>query len=238
MSVFKLQQFSITQTQNAMKVCTDALIFGALIPVFNIQHALYIGTGTGILSLMMKQRGVKKITAIELIKSSAHEAALNIKQSPWPNDIDVIHHDFNTFSCNIKFDLIVSNPPFFDNHLKNQSTLRNTARHTDTLDYRSLLRQSEQHLSESGMIVLLLPIHTKDTITQLCAEFNLSITTQVNLVTMVGGKAKLAVFEIKRHVVSKPLKLTASQLTIFSAHQQYTEQSTRLLTPFLLRFSQ
>lgn len=235
MSTFKLQQFAIRQRDNAMKACTDSLIFGALTPVTHAQRVLDIGTGTGLLSLMAKQRGAKYVVGVELIEKSAQEAQYNIVQSPWPNAIEIICNDINQYHNDNKFDVIISNPPFFDDHLKNPDIIKNTARHTDTLDYRQLLTQATTLLTNDGTISLLLPIHTLKKIHNISAELNLTITKQINLITMQGGVAKLAVIELKQGQVTKQLNI--EEITIFKAHQEYSTQSATLLQNFLLRFA-
>jgi len=238
MSTFKLQQFSVRQRDNAMKVCTDSLVFGALTPVSNARRVLDIGGGTGLLSLMAAQRGAHHVTTVELIERSCQEAAYNVAQSPWHDSIDVIHCDINDYTAEEPFDVIISNPPFFDNHLKNDDKLRNTARHTDTLSYRQLLEQAISLLTSDGVIALLLPINSLRAIIEIAQSVDLVISKQIDLVTTKGGTAKVAVIEL---VSSLRFNETAqspahSTLTVYDGHQQYSEQSTRLLQDFLLRF--
>ncbi len=240
MSTFKLQQFSVRQRDNAMKVCTDSLIFGALIPVKDVARVLDIGGGTALLSLMAAQRGAHHVTTVELIETSSQEAAYNVAQSPWHDCIDVITCDINNYTAQEPFDLIISNPPFFDNHLKNDDTLRNTARHTDTLSYRQLLEQAKSLLTPNGVIALLLPIHSLHAIDDIAQSIDLVISKQIDLVTTKGGTAKVAVIELVSSLsVNETIQSSAhSTLTIYDSHQQYSEQSTRLLQDFLLRFKQ
>ncbi|MGB0835724.1 MAG: tRNA1(Val) (adenine(37)-N6)-methyltransferase [Psychrobium sp.] len=238
MSTFKLQQFAIEQSVNAMKVCTDSLIFGALTPVENAERVLDIGGGTGILSLMAAQRGAKHITCVELMAASSQEASDNVSNSPWSARISVINSDINNFESDELFDVIISNPPFFDNHLKNDDSLRNTARHTDTLSYQQLLIKAKTLLSDDGLISLLLPVHTIDAISEICHTLQLVITKRCDLITMRGGVAKVTVLEIRNLADGICAQMPAvNTITVYNAHQQYSEQSARLLKNFLLRFA-
>lgn len=234
MSIFKLQQFTITQHKNAMKVCTDSLIFGALSPVENINHVLDVGTGTGILSLMAMQRGAKQITALELMPESATEASKNAATSKWADAINVVEQDFTTYEPNITFDLIISNPPFFEQHLKSDDKLRSNARHTDTLNYQQLLTKSHQLLTKNGTIFLLLPCHSVTRIKQISNDLGLTLNKQTDFITMRGGVAKVCALTLSNDV---SIPFMHESLTIFDSHQQYSQDSTRLLRHFLLRFT-
>ncbi|MGB1297202.1 MAG: tRNA1(Val) (adenine(37)-N6)-methyltransferase [Psychrobium sp.] len=238
MSTFKLQQFAILQSVNAMKVCTDSLVFGALTPVENADRVLDIGGGTGILSLMAAQRGAKHISCVELMPASSREACDNVANSPWSNRITVFNRDINDFDSESLFDVIISNPPFFDNHLKNDDALRNTARHTDTLSYQQLLEKAKELLTPNGLISLLLPVHTVEVINDICHTLQLVITKRCDLITMSGGVAKVTILEISNQSDSNSAQTPAvNTITVYSSHQQYSEQSARLLKDFLLRFA-
>jgi len=239
MSIFKLQQFSITQHKNAMKVCTDSLIFGAMIPIKGSPRVLDVGSGTGLLSLMAMQLGAQHVTALELIEDSAIEAKENFTQSQWSHNIDMHHCDFNAFDTNDSYDLIISNPPFFDNHLKNDDVIKSSARHTDTLNYHQLLSRCSQLLTANGLLYLLLPIHALKQIQAITDTLNLVMIERLELITLKGGKAKLTVLTYTLAAEKdNTAPLIARSLTIYDSHQQYSENSARLLNQFLLRFKQ
>lgn len=254
MSIFKLQQFAITQHVNAMKVCTDSLIFGALAPINNnpensvhngakkkAPRVLDIGTGTGILSLMVMQRGAANVTALELMPESAIEAQENVEASPWADSITVLQQDFNDYKSDALFDLIISNPPFFDEHLKSDDKLRATARHTDTLSYLQLLTRSKKLLTTSGQIFLLLPCHVAENIQAICHDIGLAVIQQTDFITLRGGVAKVCALTIAHASLQLSQPVSASlihnSLTIYDSHQQYSQDSARLLGDFLLRFN-
>ncbi len=115
MSVFRFQQFSVVQENSAMKVCTDAVLFGAMAPVKRGDSLLDIGAGTGLLSLMGAQLGAGQITAVELTLSAYEEATLNFKNSPWAEQLEAVYADIQSFAAHSvnHYDLIICNPPFF-----------------------------------------------------------------------------------------------------------------------------
>ena len=232
--MFKLQQFAIEQNKCAMKVCTDALIFGAMAPIQSGDSVLDIGAGTGILSLMAKQQGAAKVTAIELNRDAASQAQDNVSKSSWAKDIEVICCDICNYKTDEFFDLVIANPPFFEDHLKNPCEQRNTARHTDTLSYHALMTSADRLLNVAGTIYLLLPLHAKEKILESAAQLSLHLVKQIDYITMEGGKAKLAAFEFSRDCEHEFLH---ESITIYRGHQQYTQQSSAVLKHYLLRFA-
>jgi tRNA1Val (adenine37-N6)-methyltransferase len=176
-SIFKLQKFSVKQTLSGMKICSDSLLFGALIPINkSTKRILDIGTGTGILALMQAQKSkaltessLEKITAVELTQAAAAEAQENFSNSPWSEYLDIVIQDIQKFSKHFKqsamnhqtagYDLIICNPPFFVNQTKTSvdNPLRHAARHSDSLSFTDLCQSIDRLLTESGRAHLLLP---------------------------------------------------------------------------------
>ncbi|MEP7128610.1 MAG: methyltransferase, partial [Chitinophagales bacterium] len=132
---FQFKQFRIDQDQSAMKVATDACILGAATPAPADGAILDIGTGTGLLSLMIAQKCSGRIDAVELDEGSFHQATSNVQNSLWKDRINVIHSDVRTFHPNKKYDLIICNPPFFENHFKSPFLQKNKAKHAVQLSY-------------------------------------------------------------------------------------------------------
>lgn len=157
---FKFKQFTVTQEFSAMKVGVDSVILGAWVKINDANTILDVGTGTGLLALMMAQRSNAMITAIEIDDLAYREAISNIQVSPWPDKIRVIHSSFQDFAekCTTEFDHIVSNPPYFENSSQPEDPRRKNARHNDELPFADLINSSLKLLSERGKLSVILPV--------------------------------------------------------------------------------
>lgn len=156
---FHLKPFSLSHDHSTMKVGTDSLILGAWTNVENTRNILDIGTGCGILSMMLASKCDADIIAIELDKDSSEEANANFISSPFYRRLQIMNIDFNYFvrKEKTKFDLIVSNPPFFINDKRSISLKKSQARHGDTLSYPQLIIGAEKIISTTGKFCLVLP---------------------------------------------------------------------------------
>lgn len=157
-SWFQFQQFRVNQDRCAMKISTDAVLLGALANAESPKRILDIGTGTGVIALMLAQRFPEaKITAIEIDEDAAKQAAQNFMESQFSERLELIHNRLQEFRSVEKFDLIVSNPPFFPDHLKSQDARRNKALHTDELSFEDLIERASQLLTDTGAFWIILP---------------------------------------------------------------------------------
>ena len=158
--MFRFKHFIIKQERAAMKVCTDSCLFGSLIVSENIKNALDIGCGTGLLSLMVAQKNLEsQITALEIDQNAVLDAAENIHESPFANQITLHHQTVQDFAkkSNKKFDLIFCNPPFYQNNLKSDKIDKNIAHHAETLTFNELAECIDILLEEIGSAWILLP---------------------------------------------------------------------------------
>ncbi len=146
-----------------MKVCTDACLFGAIVAnelqQLTAKNILDIGTGTGLLSLMLAQKTTAVIDAVEIETAAFAQAQENMAQSPWNKTIDVFNCAIQQFKSNKKYDAIISNPPFFENDLKPIAKNKNFAKHEAALTFIELLNAVVTHLSDTGFFAALLPYH-------------------------------------------------------------------------------
>lgn len=160
---FKFKQFTVEQGKAAMKICTDACLFGAWIANKyqhkNIQTVLDIGTGTGLLSLMFAQKKKVSIDAVEIDEQAALQAKENFSNASFGNAIHLHQCDIQNFKSNTRYDLIISNPPFFEQHLKSQNHGRNLALHSEQLSLATLISCIQHLLAKDGQFALLLPYY-------------------------------------------------------------------------------
>ena len=157
--MFRFKQFAIRQENAAMKVGTDGALLGAWSDVSKANNILDIGTGTAIIAMMVAQRNsTAAITAIEIDEKALIDANFNVENCPWTNRIKIIQSSLQEFTPTLKFDSIISNPPFFENSLKSNSRSKIKARHTDSLHYSDILNFASIHLSSIGVLHLILPV--------------------------------------------------------------------------------
>lgn len=169
-SYFRFKQFTVQQDRCAMKVCTDACLFGAWLAAGwngDEDRILDIGTGTGLLSLMLAQRFTATIHALEIDESAAAQAVENFEASSWSRRLQVIRADARSWRNSERYGLVVSNPPFFENDLRSVDPQRNLALHSSALSLEALLETITAQCAEDGKFALLLPYHRKDFFVQL-----------------------------------------------------------------------
>ena len=157
---FKFKQFTVQHDLCAMKVNTDGVLLGAWASAHNPQLILDIGTGSGLVSLMLAQRyPAGCLLGIDIDQGACAQSKINFAQSPWAERMYVEHVSLQEFalSTHRKFDLIVSNPPFFNNSLKNPSKERTLARHTDSLSHKELFSCAKKLLTHTGTFCVVLP---------------------------------------------------------------------------------
>jgi len=157
---FRFRQFTVMQGGAAMKVGVDSVLLGAWACVDHATRILDVGAGTGLLALMMAQRYPgAMIDAVEIDSAACQQAIENVTNSTWSNRIRVICDDFVQYveQCPSRYDLIISNPPYFTASLKASDAKRNIARHNDSLPHCSLLAGSAKLLASDGVLAIVLP---------------------------------------------------------------------------------
>lgn len=239
---FKFKKFIVKQDRCAMKVTTDGCLFGAFVGEkvggsrFEVGHSenphiLDIGAGTGLLTLMVAQKVNALFDAIEIDKNAYEQAIENIAGSPWKNTITMYHGDATDFKFPHKYDLIISNPPFYENELKSPDRGKNLAHHGG-MTLNNLFQTINANLSENGSFFLLLPYKRNTEIDKLIASNKLSIIEK----TLVRQSVNHDYFRIMIHGnqrKSKPPPLT-DEISIWNAKQQYTQEFKELLKDYYL----
>ena len=160
MTTFRFKQFTIHQEKAQMKVGTDSIILGSAIKIKSkYKRILDVGTGTGLLALMIAQKSSKQeITAVEIDSNAYHQAKINIDKCKWRNKINLIHTDAKQFETDNKYDLIICNPPYFSKSKKSIIKPKNTARHQVELTFKDLLNIWEKIGNDDSDLACITPI--------------------------------------------------------------------------------
>ena len=238
-SYFQFKQFTIYQDRCAMKVTTDACLFGAWIvnevknQKLKVKSVLDIGTGTGLLALMVAQKNPEmKIDTLEIDKDAAEQARINTGSSPWKEQINIVLSDVKGFSFEKEFDLIISNPPFYENELRSATDSKNVAHHSENLTLKELLVIIKNNLGKTGSFFLLLPYKRNEEIKKLFKDHELNISK----ILFVRQSVKHDYFRIfiKGSLNTEDKETEFNELSIWDDKQQYTNEFVNLLKDYYL----
>jgi len=219
-----------------MKVGMDGVLLGAWIDGLKADRILDIGTGTGLIALMIAQKNPSaQVDAIEVDSDAFQEACLNIQQTDWSDRIRTELCSFQEFAerTNWKYDLIVSNPPFFTNGVKAPVENRSQARHSDTLPLDVLISGAAELLRETGRIALILPVESLQEINRL-ADLN---KLYIARLCRVKPNPQKPVFRLLIELANSACTIQESELMIeFEKHHDYTPEYKALTKDFYLKF--
>lgn len=230
--IFRFKQFSVVNDLTAMKVGTDGVLLGAWCEVEDARRVLDVGTGCGVIALMIAQRNSQAIIhGIDIDENAVAEASTNFSNSPWSDRLTSQTVDFNQFESQEKYDLIVSNPPFFTNGVLPPDLKRNHARHTTTLSISQLIKKSSELLSRHGSIAMITPIESETEIKRCVVENNLWIKRLTQVSPIEGTPAKRLLWQISANEV--PLNI--DQLAIETQDHNFTSQYISLTREFYLK---
>lgn len=229
---FQFKQFTVWHDKCAMKVGTDGVLLGAWASVRNAHKILDVGTGTGLVALMLAQRSLPDadIVALEIDKAAAGQAGENVARSPWKERIEVVQADFRNYQSSDKFDVIVSNPPYFVDSLECPDQQRNAARHNDSLTYEELLEGVAGLLAEDGAFTIVIPTDVADRVKMIATAKNLYAVRQLNVITKPGGISKrtLITFTFSNR------ECVIEELLTELARHQYSEEYIALTREYYL----
>ncbi len=235
MEPFKFKLFTIQQDKCAMKVGTDGVLLGAWVSLHTLPNSILdIGTGTGIIALQMAQRSEAEIIdAIEIDHHAFEQAVENFENSPWNDRIFCYHVSLATFTDEIdeKYDLVVSNPPFYTDEFESNNEARNKARFTSSLSFEALLDSVTKLLSGNGTFATIIPYKEEANFIKLAEKYQLKI----NKICRVQGNKDT---EIKRSLLSFSKvhnKVELTQLIIEKERHQYTDAYQKLVKDFYLK---
>ena len=219
-----------------MKVCTDSCLFGAWMNDWinkskpNFSNALDIGTGTGLLSLMLAQNHAFEIDAVEIDESAFNQATQNVANTKWNNQIKIHHTSLQDFLPTKKYDFIFSNPPFYENDLKSNDSSKNLAKHDSGLSLETLVSFIAENLSYTGCAALLLPYHRKKHIEDLLNDFSFSIVAQ----TQVKQSASHNHFRTMILFSKQPSLPQENEMNIHEERNVYSDAFLHLLKQYYL----
>ena len=232
-SYFQFKNFTIHQDQCAMKVCTDACILGAWFSAKIPQHAtvLDIGSGTGLLMMMLAQRSQTEIHGIEIDPAAYKQLQENTSQNDWSARLKVFPGDARTYGYPLKYDFIISNPPFFDNDLQSASETEQIAKHSKHLTLEELIQTIASNLQPQGAFGILLPFHRWEYFNKLAAMHNFSLTEKLFVKQSPRHPFFRAILHYTRnqHEVAHMLELTVQQ-----EDRSYTPEFVALMKDYYL----
>ena len=217
-SYFQFKQFTVRQDKCAMKVGTDGVLLGAWVDVDRCNRILDVGTGTGLIALMLAQRSEALIEAIDIDAAACEQAQENAAASPFAGRVQVAHAAFANFDNAHPYDLIVSNPPYFARSLKCPDQQRSTARHNDTLP--------------TGRVALILPYDRKEELESVCEQFRFYFVRKTAVVSVAGLSPKRLLTELQTAPCLPP---DENQLVIEQADHSFTADYIRLTKAFYLK---
>lgn len=231
---FNFKQFVIDQDQCTMKVGTDGVLLGAWANVTNVKQILDIGTGTGVIAIMLAQRTTDAVVkGVEIDTAACQQAAENMAKSPWSNRLEAINASIQDFSHQTeqRFDLIVSNPPFFSGGTFSQNQDKANVRHTVKMPHGDLLSAVRTLLDNDGKFCVILPLIEGLRLKELALSYHLNCTR----ITEVYPKADLQIERLLMQFEKKEVGLVKDSLIIQkNRRNEWTEAYIELTKAFYL----
>ena len=229
---FRFKQFEVLNDRTAMKVGTDGVLLGAWCPVEGMTRVLDVGTGCGVIALMVAQRNNGAlIEGIDVDEGAIDEAKLNFAASPWSERLTARLQDFNVLEVEECYDLIVSNPPYFTNGVLPTGDARTTARHTGSLSYRQLIDGATRLLSREGILAFISPTDAESAIIEAAAFASLPIRRCTRVVPVEGAEAKRTLWLLSR----REMAYVEDTLTIAHVDGTFTQEYINLTGAFYLK---
>lgn len=233
MSVFKFKQFEVDQSGCAMKINTDGVLLAVLAESAAPNHILDIGTGTGVIALMLAQRFEDaEVHAVEIDETAAATAQRNFENSPFKGRLQAHAVAIEQYNSAIQFDLIVSNPPYFVNDLKNAAEKKGLARHTDEVFFDQLIAKVASLLSEKGSFWFILPVKQAMLLVEKAKAYGLFLTKQIHLHSDEHKP------EFRRIVCLSRIEgaVKSEHFYIYASEKVYTQAYQVLLKDFFLGY--
>lgn len=230
--IFRFKQFQVVNDRTAMKVGTDGVLLGAWCPVDGARRTLDVGTGCGVIALMIAQRNqTTLIDAIDIDQASIEEATYNFAHSPWSDRLTASEMDFNVMDSTKSYDLVVSNPPFFDNGVLPDGDTRIRARHTTSLNYRQLIEGASRLLSNEGLLAIITPTDAESDIIEAAAFASLPVRSVTRVIPVEGARPKRTLWQLSH----RRIPYREDTLTISQHDGTFTQEYIELTKAFYLK---
>jgi tRNA1Val (adenine37-N6)-methyltransferase len=232
---FFFKQFSVNDADCSMKVGTDSVLLGAWADAPATGSVLDVGTGSGLLALMIAQRSKASITAIDVDQPSIKQAHTNFKKSDWGSRIEASAISFQAFAATNpgNFDLIITNPPYFINSLKAPHAARSMARHNDGLPFSVLATLSAQLLREKGILSLILPLNEAGLFHEAARKSGLHLIRQLSIVPVTNKPPNRLLMEFSKWPAEN---VATESLTIRNENSTYSNAYKEMTKDFYLEF--
>ena len=234
--MFQFKQFSIHQNKTAMKVGTDGVLLGAWA---SIEHhpisVLDIGTGTGLIALMLAQRtSAEQIDALEIDEDAYEQAVDNFENSPWSDRLFCFHAGLDEFieEPEDEYDLIVSNPPFYSEDYKTENEQRDLARFQDAMPFEDLVEAADLLLSENGILAVIIPYKEEAKFVALAKNFDLFPIKITRVKGTPTSEIKRSLLAFSRHEIAD---IPTDELVIETERHVYTPEYINLTKDFYLK---
>lgn len=230
---FRFKQFSVNDDRCGHKVGTDSIVLGCWATANSAAQILDIGTGCGLLALMLAQRFPNaQVTAVEIDKQACGQAEQNLRQSPFADRLDTVNVDVRRFRPSASFDLIVCNPPYFASSLQPDDDARAAARHDNQLTFSELTEVVVRLLNQRGQFCAVLPFRRASEFMDTATDRGLSLTRRCNVSPTPESEPKRSLLSFGRQ---EPETVEFSELLVEESRHQYAAGYVELAKEFLLK---
>lgn len=234
---FQFKQFFIAHDQCAMKVNTDSILLGAIADINKASHILDLGTGSGLIAIMLAQRTAchTQITGVELDDQAFQQAKLNVQNSPWKDRITLLQADILALKFASLFDLIVSNPPYFEHSLASRNAQRDLARNAFQ-SHLAWLKKAKEWLTLLGKICFILPLDMAEKLIKESESIELYCAEKWLIYTKSGKAPKRAIITFCHKTTDATQYCVEKHLNIYQLDNQYSTEFKTLTKEFYLNF--